>query len=78
MHDNIWINRHLKRKLFSMPTSYSGDDRELEFENIKGSRIPALIEFWTWHQRHGTITVQEHRAIMAIIVYQFETQALEK
>lgn len=70
---NEWLNKKLKRQLFTMPTSLN-EDFDLEFEDIRGSQIPKLLEYWTWHLTHGNLTVQEHRAICAIIIYQFETQ----
>lgn len=71
--ENIWLNHRAKKLYYSMPVTLN-DDRELEFEDVKGSRILKLIEFWTWHHSHGSISTAEHRAITAIILYQFETQ----
>jgi hypothetical protein len=70
--NNIWTDRKAKNRYYSMPVTLN-EDRELEYEHVKGSQIPKLIEFWTWHANHGSISVSEHRAIVAIILCQFET-----
>ena len=70
---NIWENHRAKNRYYSMPVTLT-DDRELEFEAVKGNKILKLIEYWTWHHNIGSITTAEHRAIIAVILCQFETQ----
>lgn len=71
--ENVWLNKKLKRQMFDMPTSLT-EDRELEYESVEGRHIPALLEYWTLHYRRGSITLQEHRAIFAIIAFEFDSQ----
>lgn len=71
---NAWLKRHLKRQYFTMPTTLN-QDRELEYEPIRGHQIPKLIEFWRHHYKAGSITRQEYAAIAGLILYAYERQS---
>lgn len=68
---NAWIKRGLRRQLFTMPVTFN-EDRELEYAEVRGARIPALIRYWRRHAKRGSLSKQEYAAIAGIILGTFE------
>lgn len=70
---NAWLKRHVRRQLFTMPTTLN-EDREIEYAEVRGARIPALIRFWRRHAKRGSLSKAEYAAIAGIIICMFERE----
>lgn len=71
---NTWVTRRLRRQLFLMPVTLT-EDREAEFEEVPGSEIPDVIDYWALQLAHGNITPEEHAAIATLIQRLFKGQS---
>ncbi len=76
LNNNAWLNRLLLRATYLMPVSLNSD-REIEFEEVRGYQIGAVIDYWKLHLDNGSITDEQHHAISKLILIGFERKASE-